>query len=229
MTEVQSESLKQDSLHEKLHREIDERLEEFERYLRTMEEFLERESKATSDEQARFYEVMHQEGKDIDDYTYNLVEIRYSDNLLDLDYYFPDLLSQSFLVNLIAYLEAVLNAICRHYEKQRGLSLGLRDVSGRGIRRARNYIKKVAQVDFPDNTQEWRDILKYSELRNCIVHNDAKIDEKFRSRNIDEFKRFLQERQSAGLLVLTNDHLILYPSFCNEVLETVRRFLGQFG
>ena len=95
----------QNSLPRKLVREIESQFEYFELYLETLEKFLERESKVNDNEwQAVREEMDSQSGEEQDEYWYHMQDDQYWDQMLLLDYYFPDTLYKSFLVSLISYL-----------------------------------------------------------------------------------------------------------------------------
>jgi hypothetical protein len=57
------------------------------------------------------------------------------------------------------------------------LSVELTDLKGDGIERARLYLTKVCEIQFPDGSHEWAEIQKLNNIRNCIVHAEGNVDD----------------------------------------------------
>jgi hypothetical protein len=178
----------------------------FEQYLAAMERCLEDES-ATIRERYR----------DIP---------RERDNVLEaLEGFFPDILRKSFFVAAYSLAEAELNERCRSVQKKDKLSLSLSDISGRGIKRARKYLEKVAGITFPDSLKPvWDELNNYRKLRNCFAHNQGWL----RPNNRDDDhlrKQYIPSHQQH--LYLEGDEITLRRGFCEEVIKTMRTFFQQ--
>lgn len=87
----------------------------------------------------------------------------------DLQATFLEILRSSLLVSAYAMLENLMAKICRGIGELKGHSVALEDLHGKGIERARLYLQKVAQLEFPES-QEWSQILRLGRLRNKVVH-----------------------------------------------------------
>ncbi|MBR0581005.1 hypothetical protein [Bacillus altitudinis] len=87
---------------------------------------------------------------------------------------FPAIMRYSLLISIYTYLEHELNKFCQHYNAK-----GFKeyDRKEKGIKRAKGFIKKELNMNFPDRTKEWNFICNVSEIRNCLVHAQGYIDE----------------------------------------------------
>ncbi|MDB4908081.1 MAG: hypothetical protein JWO05_2865 [Gemmatimonadetes bacterium] len=96
------------------------------------------------------------------------------------DYYeladeLPTLLRYSVLTGADSGLEVFLNDTCETYANVHKASVSLGDLRGAGIERARDYLKKVARIPFPDTAPEWTILKRLHQLRNAIIHADGYI------------------------------------------------------
>jgi hypothetical protein len=96
------------------------------------------------------------------------------------DYYeladeLPTLLRYSILTGADTGLEVFLNDTCATYAEVHNATITLSDLRGAGVERARDYLKKVARMPFPDTTPEWTSVKRLHQLRNSIVHADGYI------------------------------------------------------
>src|SRR5215208_3051638 len=87
----------------------------------------------------------------------------------------PTILRYSVLTGADTACEVYLNNTCETYAEVEGATIGLTDLHGRGIERARDYLKKVARIPFPDNQPEWTTVRRLHDLRNAIVHADGLV------------------------------------------------------
>lgn len=133
-----------------------------------------------------------------------------------MEEYFPNLLRSSLFVTIYSTVENELNRLCSQLAKDD--SLDVEDLRGNGIIRARTFLCKVCRVDFPDSSEEWKQLKEYNQLRNVLVHDNG-ID-------LGNHLTVLLE-SSPGLKVGEDRSVHLERQFCPEVLATVRRFFGQ--
>ena len=97
----------------------------------------------------------------------------YAGDFLDLSDELPTVLRYAVLTAADTASEAFLNTTCEAYAEVSGSRVRFKDLNGTGIRRAQDYLKKVAGVPFPDNKPIWTTITRLHELRNCIVHAEG--------------------------------------------------------
>jgi len=171
--------------------------------LKSLKSWIEKEaSKITKEEQENFCEL----------YTYNYNQ---------LSRIFPNILRSSLFVMHYAFLENQLVNLCESLHKwlnYRKEFTGTH-IQGKGIFKARNYMKKVGNINFPDQKPSWDNIVSYNYIRNFIMHNGGKLDN---SKRAEKVKSFMNARPSISLDHLEN--IQFSKSFCPEVNNTLRSF-----
>lgn len=125
----------------------------------------------------------------------------------------------SLVVTSFSLLERELTLMCKNLKEESTYSLNLSDITGKGIERCKKYLKKVAGIDFPDNSLAWRNILVYKEIRNFIVHNNAKLDNSDKAKKI---KDFMKNKNSVALEA--DKRMKFSKDFPNEVVNTLKDF-----
>lgn len=85
----------------------------------------------------------------------------------------PTLQRKSAFTTLMGIVEQDLNRLCERVRKVSGFELRASDLSGRGIMRSKDYLKKVARVSVFDDAPEWGQLCRLIELRNHIVHDGS--------------------------------------------------------
>lgn len=193
-------------------------------YLESAERFLESEIKKIEEEFLKEKKIAPKEKHwEINEY--------YSDVYYELTEVFPRILRNSLFVLSYSMIENFLNNFCDSAKRHYGLKLTLSDLKGRGVERARAYLKKVAEIDFSDG-KEWVEIKHYNQVRNFIVHNNGELDD---SGDAKEVEKYIKAK--SDLLDLKKDiigkkvvkkTIVIKRDFCKEVLKTARDFLFQF-
>ena len=95
---------------------------------------------------------------------------------------YPQLLFQSLFIAVCTHFERYLIDLCNDVRESESLSLKPKDLHDSGIRRSQAYLKKVARLNFPDNTKEWQVIKLLSKIRNKLVHDPEHV---FRQDEVD--------------------------------------------
>jgi hypothetical protein len=80
-----------------------------------------------------------------------------------------------FLVSY-ALFEHNLNELCEIVRNRSKLPVSFKDLNGRGIRRSALYLRKMAGVSSPFETDSWNNSVLLGEVRNVIAHNNGEID-----------------------------------------------------
>lgn len=86
-----------------------------------------------------------------------------------------NLMRMSIFLSLYAFLELILEELCRLQQIEHDLALKTTDLSGLGIERSKNYLKKVVGVDFTFGGKEWNEIKNYQKLRNHFAHQGLRL------------------------------------------------------
>jgi hypothetical protein len=99
----------------------------------------------------------------------------YASDFLELGEELPTVLRYAVLTAADTASEAFLNRTCDAYAEVSGTAIRVKDLQGAGIRRAREYLTKVASIQFPDDRPNWTTVLRLHGLRNCIVHAEGVV------------------------------------------------------
>ena len=151
-------------------------------------------------------------------------QLQYDYDRLSSIFEFENTLLSSFFVTIYFHLESELTRHCRSLEKKSQEKLSLSDIVGSGVQRAITYLVKVHRIDFSlGNSPEWEKIQNYNILRNCIVHNQGRLDESLEKGHRDKLLKFIQKPNSK--LQLEDSWCILNKEFCLEALDTIKEFL----
>jgi hypothetical protein len=117
---------------------------------------------------------------------------------------------------LYSHFERYLNNLCNDVCESESLSLKRGDLRGQGIISASVYLKKVAQLNFPDSTDQWRVIEKLSKIRNFLVHDPGKIDN-FVKNNPELLDYLWQHDKSWDNLIDSFNLMISFESIKNII------------
>jgi hypothetical protein len=145
----------------------------------------------------------------------------HAEDYFELSDQLPSILRYSVLTAADTALEAYLNNTCVTFAELGDVRVGLSDLKGAGIQRARRYLKKVAQVSFPDQGAVWTTVLRLHELRNSIVHADGVVPDS---------KAALREWTSsfAGIAIDRHGSISLDQGFAGAAMQAYEAFADDF-
>jgi len=141
----------------------------------------------------------------------------------DLANEFPQYQRKACFLMIFSMLEDDLNQFCEAIRIELDLKINLSDIAGRGIERAKTYLSKVAEIEFPKQSAEWEEVQRFRDLRNVLVHEAGYLDEeKAQHRGVKKFS----EQNDSGLSVEhhARDRINLAPEFLPGVLATLQKF-----
>lgn len=159
----------------------------------------------------------------------------YSDHMIDEYTKVVEVLPrlQWYAQFLVVYssFEHALNELCRIVKNRSGFSLSLKDLEGQGIRRAANYLSKVANVHSPFNSPEWNRALLLGEIRNAIAHRNGEIefkpnDKKSLSHRIQGVHGLQLKQIVAGM---EDAELVLDANFVRDAIRVLRKILTDIA
>jgi hypothetical protein len=133
---------------------------------------------------------------------------------------FPQRFFNAFVVSLCSWLESELNDLAQAHRLLHPNVMSLNEVAGKGLERARLYLKRVVGIDFPDNHGGWAVLQSLYKIRNEIIHKDAASA----SLGAPELK-LLTDHDCAGADRV--ERIALTLSFCQMALEKSRAFFGD--
>jgi len=207
-------------------------------YLSSLEKFLENEARILDEryDAAVQKAIESKERINCGDYTLpgqlseeesGALEYFFEESLRALEDIFPNILRRSFFVAIYSLIEMQLNEICREQERAKELPLPLEKVKkapDRSIQRTKVYLMDVAEFHFPESS-EWDELLKYQKLRNCIVHNEGRLEglpKKYEEAK-EELKQYISRNPNLALKP-HDDEIIFHKGFCEEALQVTHRF-----
>lgn len=147
----------------------------------------------------------------------------YADQKADAAEAYPQLFFKAIFASAYGTFEQYINSICLHDAKQRA-GVGLRDLRGEGIHRARLYLTKVAGKAFPD-TPEWRDLCDYGLLRNALLHADGDLSANTKAPSIEQ----LAGRVRTFSVATDLSAVTLTGAFNDAFVETIECFAEQLA
>ncbi|MBK8899920.1 MAG: hypothetical protein IPM53_01935 [Anaerolineaceae bacterium] len=144
-----------------------------------------------------------------------------------------NLMRMSIFLSLYAFLELILEELCRLQQIEHQLALKSTDLSGLGIERSKNYLKKVVGVDFAFGGKEWNEIKNYQKLRNHFAHQGLRLVKN--PEKLTDLEKFIRDHSelhhnffSESETTFTGDQLKTFEAFKDfEDLPYLPSFLGH--
>lgn len=127
---------------------------------------------------------------------------------------FPSKSRYSFLVLLHIVLEDRLRATCNEIQKRRNLPIMEKDLKGAALERANSFLKKVAGINY-NNQTDWQNLRDLQSIRDCIVHTNGRIDESRDQRRINDLCK-----KNIGISSV-DGALAVDKSYCIFALEAI--------
>lgn len=127
------------------------------------------------------------------------------------------ILMNSFFTASFALFEYHLTWLCGHVQQRHGNPFSVNDLKHSLTDRVKSYLKKL-DVPFPSDAPEWKEIIKYQEIRNKIMHEGGYI-----SCDWDNYEYV----RNIGLVTEGSgpNQLELTRSFCERAAGNFERFL----
>lgn len=141
----------------------------------------------------------------------------------DLAKEFPQYQRKACFLMIFSMLEEDLNQFCKAISVELDLKINLSDIADRGIERAKTYLSKVAEIEFPETSAEWEKIKIFRDVRNVLVHAAGYLDEEnAQHRKVKKFS----EQKDSGLSVehYARDRINMEPEFLPGVVVTLQKF-----
>ena len=138
--------------------------------------------------------------------------------------YFPSLQRRSALLTVYSYFEHELDKLCLLYQSEKSFKLNLSDLNGKGVKRSINYLEKVAGIDTSKESEEWDHITKIQKIRNVIVHQSGKLND----RQGDPRKEVIDYINQMSSLD-GDTEIILHKGFLNYVVSTFNDYFRLLG
>lgn len=189
------------------------RLEEFRQYM------LEIESKFDTDKSflSKYYDeaingLSEEEIREVNDYL--------SDDYYIIEEVNVSLHRKSILVSIYSFLENSMNSLCRHSHAIHKYPVKVDDLKGEGIVRAKNYIEKLASVDFSTLNQEWSHLMALNKIRNCIVHSEGDVTN---PKSSSQLANIINNNN--GLSLKDNRYIKIEKEFIDSCIDIIENFI----
>ncbi|MCZ6803209.1 MAG: hypothetical protein O7D86_04555 [Proteobacteria bacterium] len=191
------------------------RLDEFRKYT------LEIESKFNSDKYAlsNSYDkavkgLSEDEISEVDDY--------FSDAYYMIEEIHVGMYRKSTLISIYSFLENSMNFLCRHLSSRHDYPVKLDDLKGDGIVRAKNYLEKLAKVNFDAINGEWSNLMTLNKIRNCIVHSEGDIKASNKSSALENIIT-----NNSSLSLRSDRYVKVEREYIEFCIDEVERFLDK--
>lgn len=193
------------------------KFDELEDYAESLERYLNNEVKALEARHKEQTAKMTPEQKEeFDDFG--------ADEYYQLTETFPQTLRVSLFIHAYSLFEHSLNELANTMGSLRGIKITTKDLKDEGITRAKNFLKKVVQVNFPETDPFWQEIITLSKIRNYFVHREGFLPKDTNNEAVEKFVA-----ASNGALKLDESHgakriVIISDAFNQRVLKTFETF-----
>lgn len=129
---------------------------------------------------------------------------------------------KSTLASIYSFLEVSMNRICTHLNSKHDYPVDINDLKDNGIVRAKNYLEKLAKVNFNKLNGEWSDLRDFNKIRNCIIHSEGNIKN---SRNETKLKNIINNTQSLSLYEERN--IEIDREYIDFIIDRIEKFLEK--
>ncbi len=142
---------------------------------------------------------------------------------------FPRIQRFSHYLISYGYFEATLNQFCKYAEVRYEHSLKLKDLSGQGIERAKNYLVKVVGVESGLFSSDWQKIKFAGDVRNIIAHTSGSLNY-----DNDKHKKLADKINKTNGINLTNEteygsQIVLTDEYVINVIRILRSFINNIS
>jgi hypothetical protein len=134
---------------------------------------------------------------------------------------FPGILRSSFYTATYSHFERSLFFLCDITKRLKKFPFKPKEIMGKGINQARQYLSKVAEINMGPYSDTWERIQFYAEIRNKIVHNGGELDPNQDKDLIAKFKKY------GNFALDPNFNVALTDDACLEALFYYEKFLGN--
>ena len=132
----------------------------------------------------------------------------------------PNYQRRSVLVFLSSFFEHKLDELCLLYQSEHSYKLLPSDLSGKGITRSTNYLRKVVEIEVYKDSEIWEHIQNIQKLRNIIVHQAGKL-----TGLINDVKKYIEQIASLD----GKNEVIIKSGFLGFVISKFGAYFKLLG
>ena len=138
------------------------------------------------------------------------------------EYFFPNLQRRGALITLYSFLEHELDELCQLFIRVENITVSLNDIRGTGIDRSILFLTKIIRLPIDKSTINWQEIKSIRNVRNLIVHNEAKL--KHRSGNsVGDIIKYV----TGSPFLSGEDEISILDGYLSHVIEAFDRQFQQ--
>ena len=122
----------------------------------------------------------------------------------------PRMIRHPFIISAWAVYETIVIEIAELVKTNRNLKLGIDDIRGDFLSRAKKYYSTVLQLELSANNTHWEQLTTLYKLRNAFAHSNGRFDrlkgehKKSQEQASEQYKGILK---SKGALLVSNEYL----------------------
>ena len=185
-------------------------LDNLQNYVNTLEQTLVQQKKS-------FEEMVDRQAAEIEEEYRDEFYEYHSDEHWQLSDVFPSTLRSSVFVASYSMFEHHLVDVCKREYKRQKLAK-VPNFRNRVIFSAKEYLENDAKIKLPNKMPAWDMICVYNKLRNTIIHENGKLNERIK----EELKGYLSK--SSAVTLDQYDILHFTEEFCLEVIKNMKEF-----
>jgi len=136
---------------------------------------------------------------------------------------FPELVRSAFFSKSVSAFETYLLRAAQAHQRRARIAVGLGDLRGDGIAKAKLYFTKVAGLPFPSGSAHWSDLCRLSEIRNIVVHCDSVPPEE----KAKQIRQFVTTR-FPEITFDPKGRLQFSEAACGKLIDICEAFLKEF-
>lgn len=144
------------------------------------------------------------------------------DEYYKIDEVFIGVFRKSTVVTIHSFLDHSMHNTCNRLSRAHDYPVKVDDIKGSGIVRSKNYLEKLAKVDFEKTKLNslWGKIQELNAIRNCIVHTEGNV------KAVNSSKKLEKIIERRGDLSLQNEFYIkISRDFVDSCINVVEEFL----
>lgn len=141
----------------------------------------------------------------------------YYDELKDV---FIKNFNYSYISLLYSFLEKSLIDLCLIIKETKNIKIDLCDLKHEGIYKAKLFLQKLCEIDFPESSNAWQRIEMLNKIRNCIIHTDGDIQ---KANSSEKLKNIIMN--SADLSLKDNQFIELSDKYIRDTIQVIEVFV----
>lgn len=160
--------------------------------------------------------------KGLPDHEISEIDDYFSDDYYIIEDIHIDMYRKATLVSIYSFLEYSMNQLCKHLCLVHKYPVQLDDLRGEGIVRARNYLEKLAEVEFKPLNGEWSHLKILNKIRNCIVHAEGNIKASHKESQLEKIVE-----NNSNLSLRSERYVKIEREYIDFCINKVENFLDK--